>query len=68
MIAPFDIMRVEADGSFRWLEAVQDLDTAKARVQALGVSAPGRYIIFSQVTGNKISIDVDPGGVLSTSA
>ena len=59
MIAPFDIFRLGADGHPVWVEAVPTLDAAKIRVQSLGATFPGQYMIFSQKTGNKISITVD---------
>ena len=62
MIAPFDIFRTEENGDLLWLEAVPDLETAKARVQAMGTLAPGRYMILSQRTGNKLCLEVDNRG------
>lgn len=59
MVSPFDIFRAEEDGGLRWLEAARDLETAKVRVQILGTAVPGEYLIFSLVTGSKISIKVD---------
>jgi hypothetical protein len=56
MIAPFDIFRVEAPDGMLWIEAAAELDAAKARVAALMQSTPCEYLIFSQKTGNKISI------------
>jgi hypothetical protein len=59
MVPPFDIFIAEKDGDLLWLEAARDLETAKARVQILGTAVPGEYLIFSQATGNKISIKVE---------
>jgi hypothetical protein len=55
MMPPFDILKVESEG-VRWMEAVADLERAKARVKVLAVSSPGQYIIVNQETGEKISI------------
>jgi CheY-like chemotaxis protein len=55
MIPPFDIFKVESS-SLRWMEAVADLERAKARVQILATSSPGEYMIANQKTGEKISI------------
>jgi hypothetical protein len=55
MIPPFDIFKVD-DSGLRWLEAVADLDTAKARVRILAASSPCEYVILNQTTGEKISI------------
>jgi len=54
MVPPFDILRVLKDGAPLWMEAVQTLEEAKARVQQLAATEPGTYVIFSQKTGNKI--------------
>jgi hypothetical protein len=64
MIAPFDIFKTEIDGDILWLEAVPDLDTAKARVREMGSTSPGKYMILSQKTGNKLSLEVDGTGKL----
>ena len=56
MIPPFDIFRVTQDSQPLWLEPASTLDDAKARVNELGKSRPGEYLIFSQKTGHKISI------------
>jgi hypothetical protein len=46
--APFDILRRHKDGSFIWLEAVFDLQTAKARLHQLCTVTPGEYFVFDQ--------------------
>jgi hypothetical protein len=55
MVPPFDIFKVDT-GSMRWLEAAEDLERAKARVQVLAASAPGEYLIFNHQTGKRVSI------------
>ena len=39
---PFDSFRVDQDDL--WLQSALTLDSAKARVQALGQASPGEYI------------------------
>jgi hypothetical protein len=56
MIAPFDIFRLNAPDDMWWIEAAADLDIAKSRVAVLMLEKPCEYLIFSQVTGHKISI------------
>lgn len=58
LIPPFDIFKVSEDSHPLWLEPASTLDLAKARVQEMGKSAPGEYLIFSQKTGHSISIVV----------
>ena len=56
MIPPFDILRVEADGHPRWVEASGTLEDAKARIAELMKSRPSEYLIISQRTGNKFHV------------
>jgi len=56
MIAPLDVFKVEKDGKLRWLEAAETLEQAKSRIEALGASSPGEYVIYSQKTGNKTTV------------
>jgi hypothetical protein len=60
MIPPFDILRVDADGHLHWIQAIDTLDAAKARVVELIKTVPSEYLIISHRTGRKIS--VKPGG------
>ncbi|MGB8322416.1 MAG: hypothetical protein WCE52_05565 [Candidatus Acidiferrum sp.] len=59
MMPPFDIFYVNSEG-YIWQEPAESLESAKLRVQQLGVSRPGEYLIFSQETGDKLSIKVAP--------
>jgi hypothetical protein len=56
VVAPFDIFRVDEPDGMLWIEAATELEAAKARVAALMQANPCEYLIFSQKTGNKISI------------
>jgi len=44
------------DGSLHFVEAVQSLDAARARVQTLSKSWPGEYVIYDAATGERLSI------------
>ena len=61
MIAPFDIFRFDTSNEMLWIEAAADLDWAKTRVAALMQAEPCEYLIFSQTTGQKISIKPTDG-------
>jgi hypothetical protein len=52
----FDIFQNEADGSVLWRGTAASLEEAKARVQELTESTPGRYIILSRQTGSKLIV------------
>jgi hypothetical protein len=54
MHLPFDILKKERDGSFRWFEAVTDLGSANIRIREIIASSPGDYIVFDQRTHNII--------------
>lgn len=45
---PFDILKRQKDGSYIWVEAVRDLQKAKARMQQLCAMVPGEYFVFDQ--------------------
>jgi hypothetical protein len=54
MHLPFDILKKERDGSFRWFEAVNDLGSANIRIREIIALSPGDYIVFDQRTHNTI--------------
>jgi hypothetical protein len=54
--APFDIFKQQPDGRDYWVEAAQDLESAKERAQVLAETFPGQYVIVDNTTGEKISI------------
>ena len=54
MHLPFDILKKERDGSFRWFEAVNDLGSANIRIREIIALSPGDYIVFDQRTHNII--------------
>ena len=47
----------KAPNGMLWIEAVPELEAAKARVATLMQTMPCEYLIFSQKTGRKISIN-----------
>jgi hypothetical protein len=61
VITPFDILWFDISNEMLWIEAVADLGIAKARVTALMQAKPCEYLIFSQKTGQKISIKPTDG-------
>ena len=49
MRAPhLDILKRQGDGSFVWIEAVNDLRVAEERISHLADSHPGEYFVFDQ--------------------
>jgi hypothetical protein len=47
---PYDILRRDAHGTLIWLEAVESLEIAKARILELSQHLPGEYIVFHSAT------------------
>lgn len=58
MAAQFDIFKSDLTGSVMWVGIATDLESAKARVEALGKSQPGEYLILDQHTGDKLPLAV----------
>lgn len=52
-------------GELHFVEAVQTLEAARQRIEALAESKPGQYIIYNKETGERVSITA---GVESSSA
>jgi hypothetical protein len=53
--APYDIFRKDLLGTPVWMEAVEDIETAKVRVTELAGRSPGEYFVFSQETKEIVS-------------
>ena len=45
-----------ADGELQFLETAKSLEAARRRITVLGLSRPGEYVIYNQVTGERVSI------------
>jgi hypothetical protein len=56
LAAPFDLFKQLPDGNAYWVEAAEDLETAKERARVLAENFPGQYVIVDNTTGEKISI------------
>jgi hypothetical protein len=60
MRLPFCILNVLGDvlddGELYFVEAAQTLDAARARVQSLAEAWPGEYVIYDEVTGERVLI------------
>lgn len=46
----YDILRTDARGNAIWIDAVPDIDAAKARVLHLAERFPADYVIFHRAT------------------
>jgi hypothetical protein len=52
----FRIYKVLSNGNLHFIEAVQDFDTAKARMRELRELCPGDYVIHNEDTGERMLI------------
>jgi hypothetical protein len=43
-----NVMKKQEDGSLIWVEAVQNVETARKRIDTFRNTAPGEYAIFDQ--------------------
>jgi hypothetical protein len=58
---PFHIVKVEQNGSVRWVRAIANLERAKLCVQkVLAIGAPADYLILNQRSGERIIIRSSP--------
>ena len=58
MLPPFDIYRVDGDGTNR-CACVATLDSAKVTVEEFMEAWPAEYVVVSRTTGKKISVERD---------
>jgi hypothetical protein len=59
MVEPLDIFVKMEDGTYVWKAAADSFELAKSTVQRLATTSPGEYMIFNQITGNKIVVNRD---------
>ena len=52
----FGIFKQQPDGNAYWIEAVENLESAKARAHDLAESFPGQYVIVDSATGERTFI------------
>lgn len=56
MVEPFEIFRVSSDDQPFWVETETALDRAKTRIEELGATNPGKYLIYCSGSGDEISV------------
>lgn len=50
MTSNYSIFKLRSDGSFEWIEAVEDMLAARQRLEILSVKEPGDYHIWDSST------------------
>lgn len=56
MFHPLDIFKTDPDGGVLWRGSAETSGAAKALITKLAVSSPGEYLIFDQITGDKVRV------------
>ena len=54
--APYDILKKDVLGNPIWVEAVEDLRKAIARIAELTLHSPGEYFVFNQQTSQVVTV------------
>jgi hypothetical protein len=60
MIHPYDLFRLEPNGAVLWLAATPTFAEAQAAARQHALKKGGSYMIFDQVTRNRILLDPLP--------
>ena len=50
MKSVFDILEKTDEVNYRWLEATQDLQSARSRIEEREALSPGEYVVFDRRT------------------
>jgi hypothetical protein len=45
----YDILKKDQKGTFHWVEAVNDIDTAKARLHQLSAESSDEFVVFREI-------------------
>lgn len=52
----FDIFRIQVEGGVRWIGSVEDMEAAKALIQAEAAKWPGDFLVVDLQSGHRIEI------------
>jgi hypothetical protein len=56
MMPPFDIFKTDKDGALLWCGAAETFEDAKEKASTFARSESREFVIFCQITGNRITI------------
>jgi hypothetical protein len=59
VLEPLDIFKMQKDGTYLWKGAAGTFEVATTKIEQLATIAPGKYMIYSQITGDKTVIPLD---------
>jgi hypothetical protein len=52
----FDIFRIQVEGGVRWIGSVENMEAAKALIQAESAKQPGDFLVVDLQSGHRIEI------------
>ena len=60
--ATFDVLKLQPDGSERWVDCADSFSAALFQAELSGIEAPGKYLIRNQRNGEQalICLDISP--------
>jgi hypothetical protein len=53
------ILRKDSNGKFRWVEAVNDIDTAEARVRQLCTESQDEHVVFRNIDLRVVAVCIE---------
>ena len=63
MYSPYDILRIDADGAIKWMDAAKDLASARDRMADFARRQGGEYVIFYQGTLEVVERIASPSAI-----
>jgi hypothetical protein len=55
----FDILKKDRKGTFQWIESVNDLDAAEARLRQLSAGCSDEFVVFREVDLQVVATSTD---------
>ena len=56
MARPLDVFRIQAEGGVRWIGTVENVEAAKALINAESAKQPGDFLVVNLETGQRMEI------------
>jgi hypothetical protein len=55
----FDILKKDRKGTFHWIESVNNMDAAEARLRQLSAGCSDEFVVFREVDLQVVAISTD---------
>jgi hypothetical protein len=53
---PLDVFRIQIEGGVRWIGTVENMEAAKALINAESAKQPGNFLVVNLETGDRMEI------------